>query len=452
MRNQNCIKATNKVSLCDYPLLHAKKNTMKNLYAIYISISLLILIGCQDNDSGRTPFILAGSEYQSFEVICDRDTVLISKEGIRVKIEANTFDCTKSRMIQLSFAAALTKADMIRNKLYTIDDKGNFLESGGMFQLQDKTNNTETFKKLIEIEIPTNTANSMMSKYIAQEENGVLVWKNTESAIELANTQNLQNGKALFMQYCTSCHNPTLRYDMTGPALGNVHLFRDSTWLLEFTRNSVDLIEAGDTLALCLLSAWSHAHMTSFEQLSDQEIKNIYEFIANESRVQGIAEEEVKYLTTCDNVGQIRSELRNPILTNSTNSYQYITILSDRNWVNIDHLLFTEDANQIDPIVLKLDKPYEQMNIVMVFEDRNIVIPFVPTAENQEVYKLFYSESKSKINFPLGEKVDIVAYNAGADFEYTILKDYQPNKTDNNLTLSLNKKGKTKFLKAIEGL
>ena len=69
--------------------------------------------------------------------------------------------------------------------------------------------------------------------------------------------KHLKQGKNIFMTHCTSCHNSKLALDMTGPALGNITHFRDSAFLVDFTRNSQGMIRSGDTLANCIYYQWN---------------------------------------------------------------------------------------------------------------------------------------------------------------------------------------------------
>lgn len=400
-------------------------------------ILLLTFAACQtDNNS----LVINENQYQKFKVACDRDTTLTSNKGVKIKIKSNTFECPKNKVVELKFVEIIDKSDMILNQLYTVNDKGQLLESGGMFQLIDATNNTKTFQHPIQLEIPTKTANPEMIRYTAKMQDDFMVWSATEDKVQVNNTDNLDEGKKLFTDNCIFCHLNNLRYNVTGPALGNVHLFREKDWLIEFTKNSGRLA-ATDSLARCVLN-WDPSVMQNFPMLSDSQIENIYEYIANESQLQGIGRDEVDYTVNCE---MNRTISVAPL--NVTYTYSLETNFGD--WVNVDYLIRFDST--IDPIQITLDKAYDNIVIAAVFQARNISIPFVNYESDPKKYDLLYAKGKEQINFPKGEKINIVAYSDTEDFSYQII-EYQPKKYDNNINLSLDLKDKNEFFKAIEKL
>ena len=403
-------------------------------------ILLLTFAACQTDNK---TLIIDENQYQKFEVACDRDTTLISKQGVKISIKSNTFDCPKNKSVELKFVEIIDKSDMILHQIYTVDDKGQLLESGGMFQLIDATNNSKVFQHPIQLEIPTKTANPEMIQYSAEMQDDFLVWSATEDKVQLNNTDNLNEGKQLFMDNCSSCHLSNLRYNMTGPALGNVHLFREKDWLIEFTKNSQRLA-ATDSIARCVLN-WDVSIMQNFPMLSDNEIEHIYEYIANESQLQGIGIDEVDHTVNCDRINTV---IRQDSFYMPT-SYTYISQINSDGWINVDY--FVKFKSTIEPIQITLDKTHENLAIAAVFQARNIAIPFVYYKEDPKKYELLYARGKQEINFPIGEKINIVAYSDTEDFSYQII-EYQPKKYDNNINLSLDLKDKNEFLEAMEKL
>lgn len=419
---------------------------MKKLLQLIV---LLGIISCQANE--KENYLLEENQYEKFEVSCDRDTILISSKGVKISIEANTFDCKVSNIVTLNFAAILNKSDMILNGLYTMDEQGQYLESGGMVQLRDLTNHTQSFNKPVRLEIPTLVANSEISEYSSKKMGDHLVWSNPKNRIELINDENLTSGKSLFKENCASCHSTDLRKPLVAPALGNVHLFRNADWLKRFTRNSQKMIADGDSISLCLWNQYGTV-MTSFELLSDLEIENIYEFIGNESRLQGIAKNEIEYVTECDfNQGHRNSNVNiaNDTFAFSTN-YAYVLELSNSQWVNADYLANFE-TTEIAPIILNLDKKYENINITMSFQERNILVPFNEDETKSLSYSLWHPLNKDYIDFPLGEIVHIVAYTKLGEFKYKIM-EYEPNKDNNTIDFSLDSGDREAFMKELEKL
>ena len=93
---------------------------------------------------------------------------------------------------------------------------------------------------------------------------------------------NLDEGKTLFRNYCATCHVADMKSDLTGPALGGV----EERWadypaedLYSWIRNSQAMIQAGHPRAKELWEEWQPTVMNNFQQLTDQEIKNILGYI-----------------------------------------------------------------------------------------------------------------------------------------------------------------------------
>lgn len=86
-------------------------------------------------------------------------------------------------------------------------------------------------------------------------------------------------GKALYARKCAACHGFVMGKDLTGPALGGVTKRRKQKWLYAYTRNSARMRADGDEEALRLKEVWILANMISFEDLTDQELEAIYNFV-----------------------------------------------------------------------------------------------------------------------------------------------------------------------------
>jgi mono/diheme cytochrome c family protein len=88
-------------------------------------------------------------------------------------------------------------------------------------------------------------------------------------------------GEKLFKANCTACH--AINEKIVGPALKDVHKRRNPEWLLKWIKNSQALVKAGDPTAVALFKENNESVMTSFEQLSDTEVKSIIEYVQKES-------------------------------------------------------------------------------------------------------------------------------------------------------------------------
>lgn len=98
----------------------------------------------------------------------------------------------------------------------------------------------------------------------------------------LAQEADIDAGKNLFRTNCASCHNRNMVDDLTGPALGGTQ----ERWadypeedLYRWIRNSQAMISEGHPRAVELWDEWKPTAMTSFLNLTDEEIANILAYI-----------------------------------------------------------------------------------------------------------------------------------------------------------------------------
>jgi mono/diheme cytochrome c family protein len=94
-------------------------------------------------------------------------------------------------------------------------------------------------------------------------------------------SQDIELGETLFEKNCTSCHylGPEEK-KLIGPGL-NDHIFEEHSeeWLISWIRNSFELIESGDKVAVALYEEYNKSVMTAFTHFSDDDIKNILAYI-----------------------------------------------------------------------------------------------------------------------------------------------------------------------------
>ena len=98
--------------------------------------------------------------------------------------------------------------------------------------------------------------------------------------------QEAPDGKALFKQNCASCHNKNMKSAMTGPALGGVEQrWADAGYgneeLYAWIRNSQAVIASGNDYAVNLFNTWNKSVMTSFVNLTDDEVAELLLYIDN---------------------------------------------------------------------------------------------------------------------------------------------------------------------------
>lgn len=102
--------------------------------------------------------------------------------------------------------------------------------------------------------------------------------------------QDIKEGEALFKSKCTSCHG--INRALVGPALqGMTERHPDEEWLISWIRNSQQLIQDGDEVAVRLFEENNRMVMTSFLDLSDDQIRNIIAYVdAEEAKLNAPAE------------------------------------------------------------------------------------------------------------------------------------------------------------------
>jgi cytochrome c551/c552/uncharacterized integral membrane protein len=103
--------------------------------------------------------------------------------------------------------------------------------------------------------------------------------------IFLGNNVVAQDGKAIFQANCASCHNPVK--DATGPALkGALERAPSKEWMYNWVKNSAAVIASGDKYANDIYNKWNKTAMTSFPNLSHEEIDALFKYV-EEYKVPG---------------------------------------------------------------------------------------------------------------------------------------------------------------------
>jgi|694.fasta_scaffold81181_2 cytochrome c oxidase subunit 2 len=98
--------------------------------------------------------------------------------------------------------------------------------------------------------------------------------------------QSAEEGKTLYNANCTACH--AINEKVVGPALKDVHKRREEAWLIKWIKNSQALVKSGDPVAVQVYKENNEAMMTSFENLSDNEIKSLLAYIKAESETPAV--------------------------------------------------------------------------------------------------------------------------------------------------------------------
>ena len=102
-----------------------------------------------------------------------------------------------------------------------------------------------------------------------------------ETIIPDSLSEQYSEGLALFLESCAACHHNDMITDLTGPALKGATERRSQEWLINYIRNSMQMVADKDSTAVALFEQWDGALMTSFPNLSDEDILNILIYIEN---------------------------------------------------------------------------------------------------------------------------------------------------------------------------
>ena len=87
------------------------------------------------------------------------------------------------------------------------------------------------------------------------------------------------DGAVLFKNNCASCHNKNMKSKSTGPALGGViDRWESQELLYDWIKNSQAVVASGDEYAVALYKEYGSV-MTSFPNLTDEEITAILDYI-----------------------------------------------------------------------------------------------------------------------------------------------------------------------------
>jgi mono/diheme cytochrome c family protein len=86
-------------------------------------------------------------------------------------------------------------------------------------------------------------------------------------------------GQALFEANCQSCHALTDEV-VIGPGMKGILERRTIEWLIPWVKNSQKVIKSGDPYAVALFEKYNKAVMTSFEALSNDQIKSIFAYVS----------------------------------------------------------------------------------------------------------------------------------------------------------------------------
>ncbi|MCE6988786.1 c-type cytochrome [Dyadobacter sp. CY323] len=100
----------------------------------------------------------------------------------------------------------------------------------------------------------------------------------TATAAAPAGGGDAAKGESIFKNNCAQCHAVTDER-VVGPGLKGASSRHDFGWLSKWVRNSQAVIASGDPYGVKIYNEYAKAQMTSFPNLSDDDIKSIFAYV-----------------------------------------------------------------------------------------------------------------------------------------------------------------------------
>ncbi len=363
---------------------------------------------------------------ESFIIKNDVDTILRTNSGVILQISKGTFPKTNAvGTVKITVKEALSKGDMVLAGLNTIARDGATLESGGMVYWEISPEQP-TLLHPVTFRLPTKSFLEGAQLFSLNPENIRAGWDLLHDLENTPQTKKITDGRQLYMTNCAACHSTDLKATQTGPALGNIHLFRSEDWLIRYTNSSQQMIAEGDTIALCLWEQWKPVIMPYFH-LTDDQIRSIYAFIKNESIIQQIDSNEVKYITTCSlpaNASFSSAVVSSPIaLVDSAFIDLFYTFSTEKwGWLNVDRYLKwkSENTPSIDEVGkirvrVKNMQELQFFQVFMVYKKKDIVLDLV---FRDDTFGMYWDNKE--LDVPKGEATLVVLGRAQNDNGYRL--------------------------------
>lgn len=374
---------------------------MKSAYhSLWLILSITIsLYSCQTTETA--PARWASLPTESWQIRLTQDTVLKSKSGVVIYLPQNAWESEET--VALNLQTALTLGDMLKAGLSTVDTEGEWLRTAGMFRLTAEANgNPIPLQNPITVTVPSRGLPDIdMKAFNGIETEAGIIWEATDQPVTSDSLREfIQQGRALFEQYCAACHAPFAT--RIGPALVGAADKYPEEWLIAFTQNAPDMIAKGDSMALCLYYQWDVQQMQSFPSLTATQVKSIYAYLeqvgtqkpsyiapvspcdSSNTRadfIDRIRQRRDSMATSQQNVPQILSPISYP------NSGYYLTI-NDWGWTNLDRYYKRMDLNPItyDVVVMEEGKQTDWTSVHLILPAERVVVIGGQSAEGSWIF------------------------------------------------------------------
>jgi mono/diheme cytochrome c family protein len=248
---------------------------MSKKLGVFILISSFLLL-CQCRRQAQSPFSEQNLPSVIYNVPIAKDTTITTPKGAVIAIAAGSLVADGSH-VRLEVKEAYSIADIIAGGLTTMSGR-NLLSSGGMIYINPAKGERATLVKAIRISIPTVHRRNGMQLYKGQAKpGGAIEWTQAQLLPPQVIDTPFKRGMELFTNNCSGCHRALV--DATGPALAFLDRKRDKEWLYHAVVNLSDLIAHRDPYANCIFTHFNQTQMTSFPNLTTEDIDAIFEYV-----------------------------------------------------------------------------------------------------------------------------------------------------------------------------
>jgi len=215
--------------------------------------------------------------------------------------------------VTLEIKEAYSMEQIIQAGLVT-QSGGQPLSSGGMIYINAKAGQDVKITQAIKVALPTSYLSDSMQLYKGRkDENGNINWEESAVLPENAQSKALNNGKLLFESKCASCHR--IGQDLTGPNLahfskrfpGEAGLARSRHFHYQnyYNNSPSDIYD----LYSCKVQQMYGSVGPLFPNLSNDDLRDIYNYIQNESDKNNLPLPSHAYLKDCVDSCYIYNEL-----------------------------------------------------------------------------------------------------------------------------------------------
>lgn len=188
---------------------------------LFLAASLFaILVSCQSNSKKpallNNPDDLKADEYT---INTDRDTTIETKNGALLNIPKGSLQANDGNTVTLEIKEAYSIQQMIKSGLMTTSN-GEPLSSGGMIYINAKGGQGVRITQAIKVALPADYLDKKMQLFKGEKTaDGAINWTEPKQLSENKQLNAMDQGRALFVAQCASCH--VIGKDATGPNLAH---------------------------------------------------------------------------------------------------------------------------------------------------------------------------------------------------------------------------------------